>query len=226
MGNLAAGSRFVGYSADAEEAPVTLQIMMRAGMDWLIASDMKAVSRSGVRSSLLETKIVSEPSLGLGYAFAGDNCAVSVGQELVRDFNRLPLQDSQALRMALEALANRVWQHEQGRTPMPQPSRVRSLLIGFRDGPNVLWRLLIGECSIAQAIRDKGLAGDEGNPAVFFAERYYDASAPIDDLIPLAAHVVLMASKFSSDVEGLEILKCKGGILTFYPSGSPLLARA
>jgi hypothetical protein len=60
--------------------------------------------------------------------------------------------------------------------------------------------------------------GDQASPAVFFTERYFpaDRKLPIRDLIPLAAHTVLMASKFSAGIGGLQIVLCR-------PSGFELL---
>jgi hypothetical protein len=51
-------------------------------------------------------------------------------------------------------------------------------------------------------------AGDQGNPAVFWKLRYYERK-PIRELIPLAAHLVVSASKLNSgSIDGLEIVLC------------------
>ena len=51
-------------------------------------------------------------------------------------------------------------------------------------------------------------AGDQINPAVFWKNRYYERK-PVRQLIPLAAHLVVSASKLNSgSIDGLEIVFC------------------
>jgi len=51
-------------------------------------------------------------------------------------------------------------------------------------------------------------AGDQANPAVFWKLRYYDRK-PVRELIPLAAHLIVSASKLNSgSIDGLEIVLC------------------
>ena len=40
------------------------------------------------------------------------------------------------------------------------------------------------------------IAGDNVNPAIFWAERYYQ-ELPIEKLVPLAAHLIVAASKLN-----------------------------
>jgi hypothetical protein len=52
-------------------------------------------------------------------------------------------------------------------------------------------------------------AGDNMNAAVFWRERYYEEPRPLKTLIPLAAHMIMSASKLSSgSIRGLEIVLC------------------
>jgi hypothetical protein len=56
---------------------------------------------------------------------------------------------------------------------------------------------------------DRACAGDDINPAVFWAERYY-RRMPLRKLVPLAAHLICEAGELSPDrVKGLEIILCK-----------------
>jgi hypothetical protein len=55
--------------------------------------------------------------------------------------------------------------------------------------------------------RDKAVAGHKTNMAAFYVQRYY-AKVPISNLIFLAAHTILSASKISSALKGLEIVTC------------------
>ncbi len=55
----------------------------------------------------------------------------------------------------------------------------------------------------------KAFAGDNANPALFLTERYYQEGQTAEQLIALAAHVVLFASKHNPGISGLEIAVCK-----------------
>jgi hypothetical protein len=51
-------------------------------------------------------------------------------------------------------------------------------------------------------------AGDNINPAIFWKERYY-REQPIMELVPLAAHMIVSASKLNNgSISGLEIVLC------------------
>jgi hypothetical protein len=53
------------------------------------------------------------------------------------------------------------------------------------------------------------IAGDNTNAAIFWAERYYDESLSVDQLIPIASHLIISAAKLSTaSIQGLEIIRC------------------
>lgn len=55
-------------------------------------------------------------------------------------------------------------------------------------------------------------AGDATNPSLFWYERYYDRSLTVEQLVPLAARVVVDAGKMSNgNIGGLEIATCRQG---------------
>jgi len=63
--------------------------------------------------------------------------------------------------------------------------------------------------AMCHQIIDKAISGDNANAAAFWAERYYRKSQPAESLIPLAAQVIVDASKLNSGfVGGLEIVVC------------------
>jgi len=54
---------------------------------------------------------------------------------------------------------------------------------------------------------DKCAAGDVGNPAYFWAERYYRESLPVNQLVRLASHIVVAAGNMNNgSIRGLEIV--------------------
>lgn len=56
---------------------------------------------------------------------------------------------------------------------------------------------------------DKAVSGDTANPAVFWSEKFYSRERSVDELIPLAAQVVVDSPMFNSGyIGGLELLIC------------------
>lgn len=61
---------------------------------------------------------------------------------------------------------------------------------------------------VCQEISSKAVAGDDQNPAIFWAEGYY-LRRPIKELVLLAAHHVTAAAKLNSGaIGGLEMVLC------------------
>jgi uncharacterized alpha-E superfamily protein len=56
---------------------------------------------------------------------------------------------------------------------------------------------------------DKAFAGDEINPSVYWAERYYER-IPVSQLLPIAVQIITNAGKLSPDrIRGLEVVVCQ-----------------
>jgi len=203
---------------------MTLQIAMSGKDGWLIASDRCRTLSLHSRAGSETTKIIAHPSLGLAYAFSGDDCAILAGEMLANRF--AALRNSGDLRSALKTLGDEAWeQAKKASLQPPHPANVRSLLIGTID--NGLWDIRIGEkSSIVYDIGDKlAITGDDSSPALFFAERYYSPTLSLNALMVIAAHVILTGSHFSPYVSGLEMLICKTGTLTMFQSGCETLNR-
>lgn len=70
--------------------------------------------------------------------------------------------------------------------------------------PNSAWRAECGQCL------DRGFAGDVTNPSVYWAERYHCEFLPVEQLVPLAAQLIVSAHLLNSaSVGGLEIVLCQ-----------------
>jgi len=71
---------------------------------------------------------------------------------------------------------------------------------------------------------NKFVIGDQASPAVFFSEEYYHVALSVRELIPLAAHVILMGAQCNPlGVDGLEMIFCEGGCPTPWRNGAPAL---
>ena len=114
------------------------------------------------------------------------------------------------MRSALKLLGDEAWTKAKKASVAPiHPANLRSLLIGTTT--KGMWDLRIGEgSSIVYEVGDKiAVAGDDSSPALFFAERYYSRELSVENLLPLAAHIILMGAHFADYVRGLEIVICK-----------------
>ena len=61
---------------------------------------------------------------------------------------------------------------------------------------------------LCQKMESIAIAGDNQNAAIFWAERYYKKQ-PIEQLIPLAAHLVVCAHQLNTaTISGLEVVLC------------------
>lgn len=61
---------------------------------------------------------------------------------------------------------------------------------------------------VCQRMDDRAFAGDNVNPAMFWAERYYK-KLPVKELVPLAAHLIITAHHLNNgSIGGLEIVFC------------------
>lgn len=86
----------------------------------------------------------------------------------------------------------------------PPPARLYSFEFTYEAGPSgPICKPICHEVETSVA------AGDNVNAAVFWKERYY-REQPIRKLVPLAAHMIVSASKLNSgSIRGLEIVLCK-----------------
>ena len=83
-----------------------------------------------------------------------------------------------------------------------------------------LWTVGVAEHPTITCYRQSEpvVAGDRTNPSIFFLVRHSISGVPIEPLILLAAHVVLMGFHFSPNVEGLDMAVCRDGELSMLES--------
>jgi hypothetical protein len=195
-----------------EEIPMTMQVGMVGTNGVLIASDTKWVAQmSPSRNPWHSTKfkvnykcgvaIACAQSMETAFPFADEIIALSLENDNWRaspDFT------------IIQRLADKVLHStEKGR------ERAQCLVAFTRPKVELcLFQIakVNGEWGpVFHSITEGSVyAGDEGNQAKFLADRYYrHRMLPIENLIPLAAHLVLAAGELNSAmVDGLEIVLC------------------
>lgn len=153
------------------------------------------------------SKLVLNREHQFAYCFAGDDCAVHVG-DAIQTSMREGTFDKAHIKECLQTIANKQVKYEKERwlNRGANWSEIdRSLLLVFYGNPPQLWRLRISETSIAQQHHDKITAGSSGNTARFFIEQYYESKKSVWDLLPLAAHFIFMGNARTPEtVRGFE----------------------
>jgi len=204
---------------------VTFQIAFVASDGFVIASDTKiSDERCGIRTGSLGPKIFTPQDDGIILA-----CACSDGADLAfqaKDKLFARLERSTPLPLArMWSELSQIGCEVKAIAAAANSQASGSLLVAYWDaGMSTLLRLDISrEDSMCERVYDRAavasdalrrVTGDRLNSSVFFSEQYYEPQRVVDDLIFLAAHTVVMAGKRNPEfVQGLEILKCKDGIL-------------
>jgi hypothetical protein len=60
-----------------------------------------------------------------------------------------------------------------------------------------------------QQMKTKAVAGDSINAAIYWAEKYHNTALHVEQLIPLAAHMIVSAKGLNSaTISGLDIVRC------------------
>jgi hypothetical protein len=144
----------------------------------------------------------------LAYAFAGDELAIDVGNELFEQRNDWS-QDSN-IGSRLQELARTAYNNgspkflQRGWNPQPA-----EFLIAFY-GWHQLWHLSVG-VSVNRAVGIDGMkvSGAKGNAARFFIQ-YYDRVLPIRSSKFLAAHTVLAGHRIDGTIDGLDMAVMNG----------------
>lgn len=105
------------------------------------------------------------------------------------------------------------------------PEAFCAAILAFRSCGVPLWFLEIRKDPIVKFLYDKRVIGDRPNSAAFFVEQYYDPTRSVRELVPLAAHTILMGhARNGLAVEGLEMLLCENrDDITEWTAGAPEL---
>lgn len=207
---------------DPEEIPVTFQIGMLGSDGVLLASDTCVTYGSHLEGSIRRTEPVRKIEIdrvkNFAFCWAGDDLGVLTAEAITATISEAAYGDFKAF---LRICANTAVENSQALRRI-NPNRhfgACTFLIVAPTSGMVLWKLQVqnvpGQLTIMIDPKDlmgaKIFAGDQASVALFFTERYFpgDRKLRIEDLVPLAAHTVLMAGKFNDGVSGLQIVLCR-----------------
>jgi 20S proteasome alpha/beta subunit len=194
-----------------EEFPMTIQIGMVATDGLLVASDTRTMmspqwANSGApRVTFNATKIRISPERGIIVSSArnmetANHLATEIIENLKEEDFEWPIFPIEGMARKVLAAAPRERNDAQCLVAIMHPTP-RLFLFQYAM-VNGVWG------PMCQKMEGKAIAGDNINAAAFWAERYYERR-PIEELIPLAAHLIISASKLNSGaISGLEIVIC------------------
>lgn len=200
----------------SEELPMTMQVGMVASDGVIIASDQKAGRWERFKTTGRVEKTFCDEKLGAVYAGSGSDVGVLIGRRMIEIASSEP---ASSMTDCAERAAKEICKLKYEAPTFNGPRYFESVLIAHADESGFgLWQINVREVTeliLCTRILDKAINGDMLTSAIFFSERYFPDGArgkTISSLLPLAAHIVLMAGKINpSEVSGLEIAICRRG---------------
>ncbi len=196
---------------------MTLQIAMIGSDGWILASDTRATYQGDdryIRDTSEERKIEWLDEFGLAYAWAGAPCAQAAARDLRAALKGKKIDPGLSeLQDPICGLCNGAWKKEHRRQPFSQ--QIGQLIVVAPDSPTSFLRVEIDKESSVHQVFTKAVTGDGSSPAKFFVERYYDRRSSVEKLKLLSAHTVLMARHFNSMIDGLQMLVCRDGVVSW-----------
>ena len=194
---------------------MTFQIGLVGTDGFVIASDRKAHFAQRTRWGASTDKLSVSEENGIITAFSIDDIALNVSSDLVR--LEIPMgAQTETVRALLKEASDKSWKTHipKKRDGTPGSNTVSKVIFGCGKNSNSLWLVDVQESSVVRRIEDRCFAGDQINPAVYFAERYYAPGSglrPINELIFVATHTVLMGAPLNNAIEGLQLAICRVG---------------
>jgi hypothetical protein len=193
-----------------EEFQMTMQVGMVGTDGIILASDTKWMYTGTVRqtSSSSKIRINDKRTVAIACARNMEN-SVSIADNIIAELK--DDKDWEYLILPIEAIARQVLSLPGD--PASERNDAQCLIVS--RSPNLqLFFLQIAVVNrqagtpLCQKVKDKAVAGDNVNAAVFWSERFYKPT-PIRTLAPLASHLIVAASKLNpAAIGGLEIVLC------------------
>jgi hypothetical protein len=193
-----------------EELPMTIQVGMVGTDGILIAGDTRWTNTpmltnrlyAGGRYGFNSSKIKISPERGIAISQARDmEIAGQIADQIIAE---LKDEDFRYPASAIAEIAAKM--------SFPVKEEAHCLVVLTRPMPQLfhfLFATVQGKWApICQPMETIAIAGDNVNASIFWAERYYQR-IPIEQLVPLAAHLVVCARKLNTGtISGLEIVLC------------------
>jgi hypothetical protein len=185
---------------------MTLQVGMVGTDGIVLASDTRWVATQEMWQTTNSTKITISHERGMAIACARNmEVSVTIARAIIADLKNEECDDPC---IPIEKIATRFLSQSS------EDRRDPECLIVLAKAEPRLFTLRVGTICGRLAplcVREdkKAVAGDHGNAAVFFVQRYYSRK-PMCDLLPLAAQLVIGGGKLNPyGIDGLEILLCE-----------------
>jgi hypothetical protein len=213
------------YRDSEGEFPLTFQVVLSASNGWIMASDTKETHHNRIREpdSILDTTFTSKLFLDeetkTVYMMAADSLlARSVTANVLRSLRRYDkYPPDKWIEKNVPAIANAAWRKI-------EDAEVFADIIFVFGSCEPFWALRVYKNSHIQRVYFHGYGGGVTNSAKFFVEQYHDHERTVRELLPLAAHTILMAAERSSGVGGLEMFFFEVGTgVTQWRDGHPEL---
>lgn len=191
-----------------EDEPMTMQVVMLCDEGLVFAGDLRQTEQPSKgrwtsRRGYHGTKIRADSDQEIFIACARNmDYARSIADALISDLGGCEPQNRGRRILAIgEEMA------------APDPLGAECIVMFASPQPS-FFHLRIdscGKCNCLVGI-DRSVAGDAGNPAYFWAERYYINTLSIPRLTHLAAHIITAAGGLScGNISGLEIVTATDG---------------
>ncbi len=211
------------YCVD-EEFPVTLQVAFIATDGWLFASDTLETNRHPQSRTTRHTRKISyDRKSGLVWLACGDLISRRAADDVAVAYAGGEFSDEYSFPAKLREIGDNRWRKEADNPARKEFPSFRASIFAF-PGQSCFWGLEVEAESHTTLIEDKTVIGDRGNSAAFFSEQYYSTEVTVKQLIPLAAHIILMGHhRQSAGVDGLEIVFSEKGEIHEWRRRSPAL---
>jgi hypothetical protein len=173
-----------------------------------------------VRCASACSKIEFSDNRSLAVSCAEDaDAACLVARHIISDLTEEELANPETIPDAIVQIAESTLSQEKQRVQClivlaAQGGLLFRLQFGQVDikNPDSAWKAECGHCV------DRGFAGDVTNPSVYWAERYHSEFLPVEQLVPLAAQLIISAHLLNSGfIDGLEIVVCKDSAIVPVP---------
>jgi hypothetical protein len=216
------------YIPDQEETPMTFQIGMVGDDGVLLTSDTRAThihfadidgTTRMVRTVSDSPKVSIDAPNRVAYCWAGDDLGRILIRIISERINETLRDDPKVLLgICVEATLREAATLKQADSTLLRNNCDVLLAILSSPVSMKLWKIHISTrpgCPVPVTGIDEELTkvvvGDQANSDVFFSERYFSnfRKVPLNQLVPLASHVILQGAKLSSGVSGLQIVLCR-----------------
>ena len=177
---------------------------------------------------MLGPKIYHIGRHGIAYAVAGDDLTDEIGYRLEQYISEGSLESSENRAPHLQDLVKRAIADIQAKRGAPHKDELvveRTILLVFYAAQPELWRIRITPSLSAKPVSGITVAGAFGNSARFF-EYYFQPNLPVQRLLPLAAHIVLMGGRIDTEmVKGLDVAIIQRGAHKFLDENEKAVLR-